>query len=84
MDSRLLQALRTEWLSLANAPGKGKSRSKSLLIHGDPAGTLANAPIATYIDIVWGSVHDKQGMPTLPTIREWVTNTPQAPRTWGE
>ena len=63
MDTNLLQALRTEWLRVANAPGKGKSRSKSLVLHGDPAGTLANAPIATYIDIVWGSVHNKGGMP---------------------
>ena len=83
LDAASLQHLRTDWLRTANAPGGGKSRSKSLALHGDPAGIAATAPLATYIDLVWGSVHGRRGMPALGTIRAWLATTTAEPRTWG-
>ena len=59
MDAKSLKQLRSDWLRTANSPGGGMSRSKSLALHGDPTGEAATAPVATYIDLVWGSVHGK-------------------------
>ena len=83
LDGPAVTRLQRQWLQARCSSGKGKSRSRSLLLHGDPTWAPATAPLATYIDLAWAAAMGHPGLPSLPTLRQWWARTPSPPRTWG-
>ena len=47
LDGAAVDRLQRQWLSARCSTGKGKSRSRSLLLHGDPTWIPGTAPLAT-------------------------------------
>ena len=84
MPDDLLANLRSAYASFAAGPGKGKNHKRILLLRGDPTGSLATAPLATMIDLIWASVSGILGLPSLTLLCRWWNATKKAPTRWDQ
>ena len=61
----------------------GVTSNTLICIYGGKA-RVAAAQVATYIDLAWGRVHGRKGMPSLGTIRGWLAAAAVEPKTWEQ
>ena len=83
MPEDILAKLKASYASFTLGKAKGKNHGKVLLLKGDPTCTIATAPLATLIDLVWASLAGVPGLPSLPTICDWWTTTTTTPKRWN-
>ena len=86
-SNKEVQELQTLFLAAAAPPGKGKSRSTSLLLLEDVAWRPATAPISTYATAVWLAITAPETAPVkLDKIAQWhkVESRKVEPRNWGD
>ena len=83
MPDDILAKLKASYASFTLGKAKGKNHGKVMLLKGDPTWTLATAPLATLIDLVWASLAGVPGLPSLSTIIDWWTTTTTTPKRWN-
>ena len=79
--------LQTFYLAATSPPGKGKSRSLSLLLFDDVAWRPAVAPIVAFAILVWQAITDPvAAVANLATLYQWFSAAKKKPppRHWGD
>ena len=84
MPQDILANLRAAYASFAAGPGQGSNYKKILLLRGDPTCSLAAAPLATMIDLLWASLAGIAGLPSLTLICRWWNATKEVPKRWDQ
>ena len=86
-STQAIRDLQSFYLSAVAPPGKGKSRSKTLLLWDNMSWRPATAPILSYAKVIWQAVSSPQiAVVPLATLVRWYNAASRRakPRHWGD